>query len=247
MTAVDDDEGLIRYSLSGDDAAAFSIVSTTGQIRTRADLDHEVKSTYTFTITVRDATNLSDTQSVTVTVTDVEEAPEFPGTESGSRTVPENTAAGEDIGSPVAATDDDGDALTYTLGGTDAASFGLVSSTGQLQTKAALDHETKSSYSVTVTATDPTRRAASKAVLISVSDAAECPAVPDRPGVSPPNATVTNELRVTWDEPSNTGPPITGYTVRYRAVATDTEYRVATANASGFGVDANRPNAQHRV
>ena len=52
--------------------------------------------------------------------------------------------------------------------------------------------------------------------------------------MSPPNATVTNELRVTWDEPSNTGPPITGYTVRYRAVATDIEYRVATANASGL-------------
>ena len=234
VTAVDDDEGLIRYSLSGDDAAAFSIVSTTGQIRTRADLDHEVKSTYTFTITVRDATNLSDTQSVTVTVTDVEEAPEFPGTESGSRTVPENTPAGTDIGSPVAATDDDDDTITYTLGGTDAASFGIVSSTGQLQTKADLDHEAKPSYSVSVTATDSTRRAASKAVLISVSDAAECPAVPDRPGVSPPNATVTNELRVTWDEPSNTGPPITGYTVRYRAVATDIEYRVATANASGL-------------
>ena len=35
-------------------------------------LGHEVKPTYTFTVTVRDATNLSDTQSVTVTVTDVE-------------------------------------------------------------------------------------------------------------------------------------------------------------------------------
>ena len=222
VTAVDDDEGLIRYSLSGDDAAAFSIVSTTGQIRTRADLDHEVKSTYTFTITVRDATNLSDTQSVTVTVTDVEEAPEFPGTESGSRTVPENTPAGTDIGSPVAATDDDDDTITYTLGGTDAASFGIVSSTGQLQTKADLDHEAKPSYSVSVTATDSTRRAASKAVLISVSDAAECPAVPDRPGVSPPNATVTNELRVTWDEPSNTGPPVTGYSVQYKAATAPT-------------------------
>ena len=154
-------------------------------------LGHKVKSTYPFTVTVRDATNLSDTQSVTVTVTDVEEAPEFPGTESGSRTVPENTAAGEDIGSPVAATDDDGDALTYTLGGTDAASFGIVSSTGQLQTKADLDHEAKFSYSVTVTATDSTRRAASKAVVISVSDVAECPAVPDRPGVSPDSASVT--------------------------------------------------------
>ena len=49
----------------------------------------------------------------------------------------ENTAAGGDIGAPVAATDVTG-TVTCTLGGTDAASFDLDSSTGQLQTKAAL-------------------------------------------------------------------------------------------------------------
>ena len=38
-----------------------------------------------------------------------------------TRSVPENTPAGEDIGEPVAATDADaGDMLTYTLGGDDA-------------------------------------------------------------------------------------------------------------------------------
>ena len=66
------------------------------------------------------------------------------------RSVAENTAAGTDIGAPVAL----GGTVTYTLGGTDAASFDIVAATGQLQTKAALDHETKSSYEVTVTATD---------------------------------------------------------------------------------------------
>ena len=41
----------------------------------------------------------------------------------------------------VAATDSDNDTLTYSLGGTDAASFSINTSTGQLQTKAALDYE----------------------------------------------------------------------------------------------------------
>ena len=86
-------------------------------------------------------------------------APEFPDQDTvteGDQTdqeleVDENTAAGENIESPVAATDPNpGDTLTYTLGGTDAASFGIGAGTGQLQTKAALDHETKDSYSVTV-------------------------------------------------------------------------------------------------
>ncbi len=53
-------------------------------------------------------------------------------------------------------TDADADTLTYTLEGTDAASFSIVPATGQLLTKDALDYETKSSYSVVVKASDAT-------------------------------------------------------------------------------------------
>ena len=67
---------------------------------------------------------------------------------STTRAVAENTVSGVNIGSAVSATDaDSGDTLTYTLGGTDASSFSIVSSSGQLQTSAALDYETKSAYS----------------------------------------------------------------------------------------------------
>ena len=51
----------------------------------------------------------------------------------------------------------DADALEYTLGGTDMPSFGIVTASGQLQTEVTLDYEDKSSYEVTVTATDPVR------------------------------------------------------------------------------------------
>ena len=61
-----------------------------------------------------------------------------------TRGVDENTAAGEDIGDPVAATDDDNDTLTYSLDATSAASFDIDANYGQLRTKAALDYETKS-------------------------------------------------------------------------------------------------------
>ena len=72
---------------------------------------------------------------------------------STTRSVAENTAAGENIGAPVVAADSSG-TFTYALGGTDASSFDIDATTGQLQTKAALDYETRSSYEVTVTATD---------------------------------------------------------------------------------------------
>ena len=66
--------------------------------------------------------------------------------ESSTREVAENSAAGVDVGGPVTATDTDtGDTLTYTLEGTDAASFAIVSTSGQIQTKAGVtyDHESQ--------------------------------------------------------------------------------------------------------
>ena len=66
--------------------------------------------------------------------------------------------------------DDEGDKLTYTLGGTNAASFDIDAASGQLQTKAALDYETKSSYSVTVTATDPSGASDTITVTITVTN-----------------------------------------------------------------------------
>ena len=83
--------------------------------------------------------------------------------------VDENTASGADIGSAVTATDPDGDSLTYALGGTDSGHFASAK-TGQT-TSGALDYESKSSYSVTVTASDGTL-SDSIAVTVSVGDVA---------------------------------------------------------------------------
>ena len=90
--------------------------------------------------------------------------------ETGTREVAENTAAGMNIGGPVMATDADSPTLAYTLGGADAASFDIGSATGQLMTKAALDYETKASYEVTVTATDPEGASDMITVTIMVTD-----------------------------------------------------------------------------
>ena len=67
------------------------------------------------------------------------------------------------------------DVLTYTLGGTDAASFSIARDDGQLSTRAALDYETKQSYAVTVTATDPGNLSATVNVTIKVTDVNEDP------------------------------------------------------------------------
>ena len=96
--------------------------------------------------------------------------PEFADSEDGARSVAENTEAGMDIGAPVTATDANDDTLAYTLGGTDAASFAIDSDTGQLMTLAALDYETKATYSVTVTARDSGGLSDSIDVTITVTN-----------------------------------------------------------------------------
>ena len=99
--------------------------------------------------------------------------PVFSDVPSGvfERSVAEN--AGEAVGAPVAATSPDGGALTYALGGADAALFAVDAGTGQIRVGAgtSLDYETdRNVYGVTVTATDSSGVSATVAVTITVTD-----------------------------------------------------------------------------
>ena len=73
-----------------------------------------------------------------------------------TRSIAEGSAAGSNVGSPVAASDPENDTLTYSLSGTDASKFSIDSSTGQITvgTGTTLDYDTKNSYSVTVGVSD---------------------------------------------------------------------------------------------
>ena len=84
----------------------------------------------------------------------VNNPPAFTDTAPTTRSVDENTASAADVGAAVAATDPESDTLVYGLSGTDAASFTIDSTSGQLKTSASLDFETDSSYSVNVTVHD---------------------------------------------------------------------------------------------
>ena len=174
VTATDTDTGdTLTYTLGGMDAADFGIVRSSGQLQTSAALNYEMKDRYAVTVSVSDGNGGADSINVTINVTDVAEpnfAPVFTEGISTTRSVAENTASGQNIGAPVTATDTDtGDTLTYTLGGMDAADFGIVRSSGQLRTSAALNYEMKDRYAVTVSVSDGNGGADSIDVTINVT------------------------------------------------------------------------------
>ena len=117
-------------------------------------------------------------------------APTFPAIPEGTPVtlyiVQENNAAGAPVVT-VAATDPDGDALTYALDSASDAVFDIDSSGNITVTSAnALDHETKANYTVTVSVHDGKDAAgaadttvdATRSVRIVVADAEEPPAFP---------------------------------------------------------------------
>ena len=116
------------------------------------------------------------------------------------------------------ATDADGDPLTYTLGGTDAAAFGIEPQSGQIKTKGGVtyDHEAQAAYSVIVKVQDDEGGSGVIMVTILVTDVAEPPATPEAPTVRAPEGSSTR-LSASWTAPAlNGGPPLTDYDVAYR-------------------------------
>ena len=175
VVATDADDDEITYVLGGDDAASFEIWPS-GQITvaegTTLDFESEVTS-YSVTVTATDPSGASDSIEVTINVTDVDEnnAPAFEA-DAVTFSVDENAEAMAAVGDPVVATDADEDELTYALSGDGAAAFEIWPS-GQITVAegATLDYESDTtSYSVTVTATDPSGASDSVDVTINVNN-----------------------------------------------------------------------------
>ena len=108
--------------------------------------------------------------------------PEF-GANTNSRSVPENSVQGTNVGAAITATDpDDGDTLTYSITGPNPGGFTIDSTTAQLRSGPAENYDfenpTKNTYTVTVTATDPHEASASIDVTITVTDLDEPPGQP---------------------------------------------------------------------
>ena len=119
-----DDGDSVTWSLSGADAASFSIsedgmLSFAASPDFEAPADSDMDNVYTVTVTATDSGDATDAIDVTVTVTNVNEAPAA----SGEAAVDYAENGTDPVGTYMASDPDDGDAITWSLSGADAASF----------------------------------------------------------------------------------------------------------------------------
>ena len=126
-------------------------------------------------------------------------APVFREGGTVARSVAENAAARASVGSPVTASDNDGDSITYSLAGDDASLFAIDTRTGQISVAqgTALDFETRSSYSVSARANDGRNGQDTIAVTIAVTNVEEAGTV----GLSSANPEVGVTLTAMLEDP----------------------------------------------
>ena len=155
VEATDDDGDTLEYTLEGADAGKFTIVSSSGQLRTKVGeaYDREAKASYTVTVKASDGT-ANDTISVTINITNATEKPLTPvaptvTTTSGSTTSVDVTwTAPSNTGRPTISSYD----LQYRKGTSGSWTDGPQNQTGTSATISGLDGN--SEYQVQMRATN---------------------------------------------------------------------------------------------
>ena len=187
-------------------------------------MNHDV----TLTLSTDDGgVSVGNPSTTTVTIID-DEVPNSPptfATTTVNRIIPEDSPVGTLLGDPIAATDPEGDSLTYTLTGEGSEHFN-VNNQGQITLRATLNHEDAPSYTLILSVSDgkddisnpDSETDATVTANVTVEDINEPPGAPGDLSVSTNEDNPTSALDVNWNTPDTTGiPNVTGYDVEYRA------------------------------
>ena len=170
-TATDDADisGGVSFSLAGDDADAFKINAKSGEVALAANPDHESQASYSFSVVATDAAGNNSEQSVSLSINDLDEVAATITVSDAVTELDENSGAGAVILN-VSADDsaDTSDGVVLELAGADADAFTLAN--GQVTLNDDLDHETQSSYSFSVVATDAAGNSSKVSHTLSVND-----------------------------------------------------------------------------
>jgi hypothetical protein len=180
VAASDPDAGqTLAYAITGGNTGgAFSINSATGQIQVANSAALNFETTPSFALTVQVTDNgspvLNASATVTVNLTNVNEAPSTPiDTDATANAVAENAANGTTVGITASSTDPEGGAIAYSLTNSAGGRFAINATTGVVTVANGLllDYETNTSHSITVQASDGTLTS-TQSFTIQITDVA---------------------------------------------------------------------------
>ncbi|MGP1387510.1 MAG: cadherin domain-containing protein, partial [Thainema sp.] len=180
--------GTIEVVDNDNDGEAAFIVDANNEIvvNDADELDFETTQSYTLDVTITDAGGLSDTEAVTITVTNVVEPPEI--TPGQVFTVPEDAGDGDAVGT-VEAVDSDGDIVAWEIltGNVDTDDDGEllfeIDSSGNITVNDGdeLDFETTPSYTLDLRVIDGQGNEDIETVTVEVDNVNEAPIItPDQ-------------------------------------------------------------------
>ena len=169
--AASDPEGdLLAFAIiAGNPGGEFFIPVTTGEIKVNGGLDFETTSSYTLTVQVT-ANSQSDTATVTINVTDVNDPPTI------TQVADQDDIEGKTISLQITASDTDNTLAELTFSaaglptGLSISTTGLVS--GKIDFSAFADAPPNGTYNTLVTVTDPGAAAASMWFVWEIENAA---------------------------------------------------------------------------
>ncbi|MBB1251635.1 calcium-binding protein [Rhizobium sp. G21] len=170
LSAYDADGDPLTFTLEGDSASIFEIVGNELRIKEDIDLDPSSAPPISIIIKATDPTGLSAFESFEISVEDINSPPE--DLTLSANAVDENAAIGTVVGL-IAASDHEGDAITYSLADDAGGRFTIVGN--ELRVAGAIDYELTSSLAVVVAATDALGNVTEKTFDISIGDVDELP------------------------------------------------------------------------
>ena len=234
ITADDEDGDVLDYSLGGVNAGLFVIEKTgnngllkvqTGGINYEELSGSNGTAVLSLMITAEDIDGDVDVESINITVNDVNDAPMI-ATEVSSFRVDENE---EVAGWTITASDEDGDVLSYSLGGVNAGLFviektgnnGLLKvQTGGINYEGLSGNNGTAVLSLMITAEDTDGDVAVEDFIITVDDVNESPVINSSEG-----------LQLVFDEHAD------GLVVRFMASDPDGDVIIYSVDNNDFTID----------
>tara|TARA_R110001599_G_scaffold73389_5_gene202936 strand:+ start:7755 stop:10526 length:2772 start_codon:yes stop_codon:yes gene_type:complete len=206
----DPDNDALIYTLSGADAALFSLDTNSGALsfnRTpdfEDPADNDGDNVYDLALTASDGSLSSTAQALAISVTDANDAPVF--TSSPTLSVAENATAVTIL----AATDAEGDTLSYRLtGGADQALFSLDANSGALtftsapNFEAPADSDGDNVYDIDVTADDGQGGTSVQTLAVTVTNVNEAPTLGGASSINVAENTTGTVYTATGNDPDN--------------------------------------------